>query len=130
MQQESAACRAVVNDFDFTSLCADIAAFFGPAIILLRLADTDLPNVSKMVPSSYLCKSKMEEFMTKLSFAAICIGKYEKREKDLLHPIHFAAYMVDPQFLDHKQLAIPMCMEGFLTFIHSCTHSCTHACTP
>jgi hypothetical protein len=38
VQQESAACRAVVNDVDFTSLCADIAAFFGPAIILLRLA--------------------------------------------------------------------------------------------
>jgi hypothetical protein len=84
VQQGSAACRAVVNDVDFTSLCADIAAFFGPAIILLRLADTDLPSVSKMVPSSYMCKSKMEEFREKLPFAAICIEKYEKREKDLL----------------------------------------------
>jgi hypothetical protein len=117
VQQESAACRAVVNDVAFTSLCADIAAFFDPAIILLRLADTDLPNVSKMVPSSYLCKSKMEEFRTKLPFAATCIEKYEKREEDLLHPIHFAAYLVDPQYLDHKQLTNPMCMEGFLNFI-------------
>jgi hypothetical protein len=57
---------------------------------------------------------KMEEFRTKLSFAAICIEKYEKREKDLLHPIHFAAYLVDPQFLDHKQLTTPLCAwKGF-----------------
>jgi hypothetical protein len=118
VQQESAACRAVANDVDFTSLCADIAAFFGHAIILLRMADTDLPNASKMAPSSYMCKSKMEEFRKKLPFAAVCIDKDEKREQDLLlHPIHFAAYLVDPEYFGHKQLTTPQCMEGFLTFV-------------
>ena len=45
-----------------------------------------------------MCKSKMEEFRKKLPFAAVCIDKYEKREQDLLHPIHFAAYLVDPEY--------------------------------
>jgi hypothetical protein len=40
----------------------------------------------------------MEEFRKKLPFAAVCIDKYEKREQDLLHPIHFAAYLVDPEY--------------------------------
>ena len=39
------------------------------------------------------------------------------REKDLLQPIHYAAYAVDPECMDgHKPLTIPECMDGFHVF--------------
>jgi hypothetical protein len=38
---------------------------------------------------------------------------YEKREVDVLYPIHFAAYAVDPEHHAHHQLTIPQCMAGF-----------------
>jgi hypothetical protein len=42
-----------------------------------------------------------------------CFDYYVTREKDLLQPIHYAGYICDPDFLSHKQLAMPQCMIVF-----------------
>jgi hypothetical protein len=39
-------------------------------------------------------------------FAAACIEKYKVREKDLITPIHAAAYACDPECIDHKQVTL------------------------
>ena len=53
----------MILDVAFTSLCAEIAEFFDPALILLRIADSDVPNVSKMVPGSANVKARMQEML-------------------------------------------------------------------
>ena len=98
-QEQSAAARALVNDVHFTSFLAEIAEFFDPALVLLRIADSDVPNVSKMVPGSANVKARMQEIIFALSQrpdelcgkAALwqsCYEHYVTREKDLLQPVH------------------------------------------
>jgi hypothetical protein len=61
VREEYSACRLLISDASFTTLCAEIADFFGPALILLRVADSHAPNVSKMVPGSAQAKARMAE---------------------------------------------------------------------
>ena len=60
-------------------------------------------------------ETKTEDY----DFADACIEKYKVREKDLIKsvPVHCAAYACDPECIDHKQVALPECMEGFVLFI-------------
>jgi hypothetical protein len=51
----------------FTSFLAEIAEFFDPALVLLRIADSDVPNVSKMAPASANVKARMQEIIFALS---------------------------------------------------------------
>ena len=112
VQAEMGACRAIVNDVTFTSFLASVAEFFDPVLRLLRMADSDAPNVSKMVPYSYNAKARMQELAGRgddehTDLWNDCVGMYIVREGDLLHPVHFAGYAVDPEFRGngHKQLA-------------------------
>jgi hypothetical protein len=86
------------------------------------MADSDAPNVSKMVPYSYNAKARMQEIAdrgddehTDLWNDCVSMHKYIIREKDLLHTFHYAGYAVDPEFRGngHKQLTTPACVEGF-----------------
>jgi hypothetical protein len=103
----------MLSDVPFTSFCAEIVEFFDPALILLRIADSDAPNLSKMAPGSSHVKARMQDAIDredndarKLPWKTV-LKFYEKREVDLLYPIHFAAYAVDPEHHDHHQLTIP-----------------------
>ena len=58
-------------------------------------------------------ETKTEDY----ELAAACIEKYKVREKDLITPIHAAAYACDPECIDHKQVTLPDCMDGFVLFI-------------
>jgi len=114
------ACRAIVNDVTFTSFLASVAEFFDPVLRLLRMADSDAPNVSKMVPYSYNAKARMQELAGRgddehTELWNDCVGMYIVREGDLLTPTHFAGYACDAEFLGngHKQLTMPACVEGF-----------------
>ena len=51
------------------------------------------------------------------SFSDECLEFYIARECDLLCDIHWAAYFLDPEFIDHKQTTLPECMEGLLAVI-------------
>jgi hypothetical protein len=114
----------MINDVHFTSFCAEVAEFFGPALILLRVADSDAPNVSKMVPGSADVKARMQEMMEReegderRQLWKECSDRYEVREEDLLQPIHYAAYACDPAFTlqGHKPHTLPQCMDGFNAF--------------
>ena len=84
------------------------------------MADSDAPNVSKMVPYSYNAKARMQELAGRgddehTDLWNDCVGMYIVREGDLLYPVHFAGYAVDPEFRGngHKQLTTPACVEGF-----------------
>jgi hypothetical protein len=117
-QEQSGVARGFVNDVHFTSFLAEIAEFFDPALVLLRIADSDVPNVSKMVPGSANVKSRMQEMVDreedyKKDLWQACFDHYVTLEKDLLHPIHYAAYICDPEFLLQKQLTMPQCMTAF-----------------
>ena len=116
-----------MNDVHFTSFLAEIAEFFDPALVLLRIADSDVPNVSKMVPGSANVKARMQEIIFALSQrpdelcgkAAMwqaCYEHYVRREGDLLQDVHFVGYICDPEFADHKQLTMPRCMTAFNEF--------------
>ena len=84
------------------------------------MADSDAPNVSKMVPYSYNAKARMKELAGRgedeqTDLWNECVGMYIVREGDLLTPTHFAGYACDPEFRGngHKQLTMPACVEGF-----------------
>ena len=105
----------LVNDVHFTSFLAEIAEFFDPALVLLRIADSNVPNVSKMVPGSANVKAGVQEIIFALSQrpdelcgkAALwqsCYEHYVTREEDLLQNVHYVGYICDPEFLHHKQL--------------------------
>ena len=119
VRDESHAIRAMLTDVPFTSFCAEVAEFFDPALILLRVADSDSPNVSKMVPGSANVKARMQEVVERevgderRAVWQECVNRYEVRELDLLQPIHYAGYVCDSEFLDHHQTTIPQCMTGF-----------------
>ena len=66
VQAESGVIRSMILDVPFTSLCAEIAEFFDPALILLRIVDSDVPNVSKMVPGSANLKARMQQTPSRL----------------------------------------------------------------
>jgi hypothetical protein len=66
-QEQPGAARGLVNDVHFTSFLAEIAEFFDPALVLLRIADSDVPNVSKMAPGSANVKARMQEIIFALS---------------------------------------------------------------
>jgi hypothetical protein len=111
-QEQSGVARGFVNDVHFTSFLAKIAEFFVPALVLLRIADSDVPDVSKMAPGSANVKSWMQEMIDreedyKKDLWQACFDYYVTREKDLLHPILYAAYICHPEFLSHKQLTMP-----------------------
>jgi hypothetical protein len=49
-----------------------------------------------------VCASNDVETKTEdYEFAAECIAKYKVREKDLITPIHAAAYACDPECIDY-----------------------------
>ena len=117
--EESGKIRNMLSDVPFTSFCAEIVEFFDPALILLRIADSDAPNLAKMVPGSSHVKARMQDTIDRETNDARKLlwqtvkKKYEIREVDLLRPVHYAAYAVDLENQDHHQLTIPQCMEGF-----------------
>ena len=119
VREESSDIRAMLTDVPFTSFCAEVAEFFDPALILLRVADSNAPNVSKMVPGSANVKARMQEVVERevgderRAVWEACIERYEVREVDLLQPIHYAGYVCDSEFLGHHQTTIPQCMPGF-----------------
>ena len=117
VQSESAACRAIANDPAFGSFCAEIADFFDPTIVLLRRCDSEVPNLSKVYPGSKLALRTMETKTEDYDFADACIDKYKVREKELIKPVHCAAYACDPESIDHKQVTLPECTEGFVLFV-------------
>ena len=85
VRAESGEIRSMILDVAFTSLCAEIAEFFDPALILLRIADSDVPNVSKMVPGSANVKARMQEMLDREGNAerrtmwGVVIEKYKVR---------------------------------------------------
>ena len=60
-----------------------------------------------------MMETKTEDY----EFAAECIDKYKVREKELIKPMHCAAYACDPESIDHKQVTLPECTEGFVLFV-------------
>jgi hypothetical protein len=94
--------------------------FMKPAYNLLRVLDSKAPNVSKAVPVSLQAQAEMEA--TGFSFSAECLEFYIERQKDLLQDIHYAAYFLDPEFIHHKHMAMPRCMEGLLALIERVYH--------
>jgi hypothetical protein len=59
--EESGKIRNMLSDVPFTSFCAEIVEFFDPALSLLRIADSDAPTLSEMVPGSSHVKARMQD---------------------------------------------------------------------
>jgi hypothetical protein len=96
VQSESAACRAIVNGparyRAFGSLCADIADFFDPTIVLLSWrCGSEVPNLSKVYPGSKSALRTIETKTEDYEFADACIEKYKVREKGPITPSYAAS---------------------------------------
>ena len=103
---------ACISGREVWSLAARITKTAGPVLLLLRLADTNLPTLSKLKGTCDYIKSVMNTDEEDTLEAKICTA-FNHRASELDCDIANAAYVLDPQFVSKSKSADHTVMSSF-----------------
>ena len=104
--------RLVLEDHGFWQRVRSFVKLTKPICMLLRRHDSSAPSVGKVYHGWYECGESIGA--QEGPYAAAALKKHEERWLYAHCPFFAAAYVLDPEFIDHDQASSEEVMKGFV----------------